>query len=136
MSVSIPSTSLKVALWLVTPSSNKNLYKAWPSGVFLRNNCGCIAPVDFLRKSTNFLGLPAKYNKLPLCSVVKKLEVKFLIWVTGPNTVLPTCVKPFGTKTKYLYTADFANPVASISSPCLIASAHSFVVNNPSNGEV
>ena len=129
--------------WLVTPSSNKNLYNCCPASVFLYagfpvalyKNWGWIACIDFLINSIAFLGLAAKYNALPLCNTVITLDAMFLAEVSGPKTVFPTWIIPLGNMFKYLHAALEVIPLLTISSPLLIASAHSLVVNLPSRGD-
>ena len=59
----------------------------------------------------------------------------FLAEVSGPKTVLPTWINPLGNMFKYLHAALEVMPPLTISSPLLIASAHSVVVNLPSKGD-
>ena len=119
--------------WFTTPSSNKNLYKAWLVGKFLVNNCGWIVAKALLK----FLIVsPGGASKLPVCSVVIAPEKKLRACVKGPNTVFAICVKPFGIITNNWYGNDLVKKLCATLSPSLIAVAKSALVYKPSNGLV
>ena len=63
-------------------------------------------------------------------------EEKFLACVNGPRTVLNACVTPFGIKNNIRYGTLLVKGEDTISSPILIASAKSALVNLPSIGLV